>query len=138
MKRLKIAVLFGGCSPEYSVSLQSAAAVLQNMDSSKYEAVMVGIPCALSCNADGIPRNGSQTRYALLHGQKVPIVGRICMDQKIVDITDLPDVKSGDIAVFIGKSGQYEITAYDLAEASGTITNELLSRLGSRLNRMIV
>ena len=43
MKRLKIAVLFGGCSPEYSVSLQSAAAVLQNMDSSKYEAVMVGI-----------------------------------------------------------------------------------------------
>jgi len=36
MKRLKIAVLFGGCSPEYSVSLQSAAAVLQNMDSSKY------------------------------------------------------------------------------------------------------
>lgn len=42
MKRLKIAVLFGGCSPEYSVSLQSAAAVLQNMDSSKYEAVMVG------------------------------------------------------------------------------------------------
>ena len=50
MKRLKIAVLFGGCSPEYSVSLQSAAAVLQNMDSSKYEAVMVGIPCALSCN----------------------------------------------------------------------------------------
>ena len=43
MKRLKIAVLFGGCSPEYSVSLQSAAAVLQNMDSSKYEAVMVGM-----------------------------------------------------------------------------------------------
>ena len=40
MKRLKIAVLFGGCSPEYSVSLQSAAAVFQNMDSSKYEAVM--------------------------------------------------------------------------------------------------
>ena len=64
------------------------------------------------------------------------VIGRICMDQMIVDITDLPDVKSGDIAVFIGKSGQYEITAYDLAEASGTITNELLSRLGSRLNRL--
>lgn len=40
---MKLAVLFGGCSPEYSVSLQSAAAVLQNMDGSKYEAVMVGI-----------------------------------------------------------------------------------------------
>lgn len=48
MKRLKIAVLFGGCSPEYSVSLQSAAAVLQNMDSSKYEAVMVGIYFAIA------------------------------------------------------------------------------------------
>ena len=101
MKRLKIAVLFGGCSPEYSVSLQSAAAVLQNMDSSKYEAVMVGIPCALSCNHGKV----------LINGYEV---------------------------VFMGKSGQYEITAYDLTEASGTITNELLSRLGSRLNRMIV
>ena len=108
MKRLKIAVLFGGCSPEYSVSLQSAAAVLQNMDSSKYEAVMVGIPCALSCNHGKV----------LINGYEAPIIGRICMDQMIVDITDLPDVKSGDIVVFIGKSGQYEITAYDLTEAS--------------------
>ena len=98
------------------------------MDSSKYEAVMVGIPRTLSCNHGKV----------LINGYEAPIIGRICMDQKIVDITDLPDVKSGDIAVFIGKSGQYEITAYDLAEASGTITNELLSRLGSRLNRMIV
>ena len=108
MKRLKIAVLFGGCSPEYSVSLQSAAAVLQNMDSSKYEAVMVGIPRTLSCNHGKV----------LINGYEAPIIGHICMDQMIVDITDLPDVKSGDIAIFIGKSGQYEITAYDLAEAS--------------------
>lgn len=87
-----------------------------------------GIPRALSCNHGKV----------LINGYEAPIIGRICMDQMIVDITDLPDVKSGDIAVIIGKSGQYEITAYDLSEASGTITNELLSRLGSRLNRMIV
>ena len=74
MKRLKIAVLFGGCSPEYSVSLQSAAAVLQNMDSSKYEAVMVGIPCALSCNHGKV----------LINGYEAPIIGRICMDQMIL------------------------------------------------------
>lgn len=86
------------------------------------------IPRALSCNHGKV----------LINGYEAPIIGRICMDQMIVDITDLPDVKSSDIAVIIGKSGQYEITAYDLAEASGTITNELLSRLGSRLNRMIV
>ena len=77
------------------------------MDSSKYEAVMVGIPCALSCNHGKV----------LINGYEAPIIGRICMDQMIVDITDLPDVKSGDIVVFIGKSGQYEITAYDLTEA---------------------
>ena len=58
------------------------------------------------------------------------------MDQMIDDITDLPDVKSGDIAVIIGKSGQYEITAYDLAEERGTNTNERISRLGSSLNRL--
>ena len=85
-----------------------------------------GIPRALSCG------NGK----VLINGSQAPIVGRICMDQLLIDITDIPNVKSGDIAVLIGKSGQYEITAYDLAEESGTITNELLSRLGSRLNRI--
>ena len=48
------------------------------------------------------------------------------MDQMIVDITDLPDVKSGDIAVIIGKSGQYEITAYDLAEAKPRMARKLV------------
>lgn len=65
------------------------------------------------------------------------MIGRICMAQMIVDITGLPDVKSGDVAVIIGKAGQHEITAYDLVEASGTITNELLCCLGSRLNRVM-
>ena len=80
MKRLKIAVLFGGCSPEYSVFLQSAAAVLQNMDSSKYEAVMVGISKMgdwysyektaglagdLSCLQQGSPFRPERRSYAL-------------------------------------------------------------------------
>lgn len=85
-----------------------------------------GVPGALSCKHGKV----------LINGYEAPIVGRICMDQMMVDITELPDVKSGDVAVIIGKSGGNEITAYDLAEASGTITNELLSRLGSRLNRL--
>lgn len=87
-----------------------------------------GIPRALSCG------NGN----VLLNGRKAPIIGRICMDQMLADITEIPDVRSGDIAVIIGKSGEKEITAYDLAEESGTITNELLSRLGSRLERIEV
>lgn len=111
MKRLKIAVLFGGCSPEYSVSLQSAAAVLQNMDSSKYEAVMVGIPCALSCNHGKV----------LINGYEAPIIGRICMDQMIVDITDLPDVKSGDIAVFIGNQASMKSRPMTLQKQVGQL-----------------
>ena len=88
--------------------------------------------------ADGIPRNGSQTRYALLHGQKVPIVGRICMDQLFIDVTGIPNVAPGDEAVLIGSSGIQQISASDLAEQSGTISNEILSRLGSRLERIEV
>ncbi|MFA6850062.1 MAG: serine racemase VanT catalytic subunit [Selenomonadaceae bacterium] len=89
--------------------------------------------------ADGIPRTLSCGHGKVLINQnEAPIIGRICMDQTLIDITDVPCVKPGDIAVVIGVCGNKEITAYDLAEASGTITNELLSRLGSRLNRVLV
>lgn len=88
--------------------------------------------------ADGVPRclscgNGD----VLINGQSAPIVGQICMDQMTVDISNIPNVHSGDIAVILGKSGNREITAYDLAEKCGTITNELLSRFGSRLIRTL-
>lgn len=89
--------------------------------------------------ADGLPRALSNGKGSvLLNGRCVPIVGRICMDQTIVDVTDIPDVKQGDIAVVIGRSDEKEITAYDIAEQSGTITNEILSCLGNRLNRIIL
>lgn len=55
----------------------------------------------------------------------------------MIDVTDIPGVKPGDIATVIGTSGQREISAYDLAEAAGTITNEVLSRLGTRLERVM-
>ena len=86
-----------------------------------------GLPRALSCGHGKV----------LLHGAEAPIIGRICMDQMLVDVTEITDVKAGDIAVIIGRSGQQEITVYDLAEETGTITNEVLSRLGSRLERII-
>lgn len=89
--------------------------------------------------ADGIPRSLScGMGSVLISGKEAPIIGRICMDQMIADITNVPEAQSGDIATIIGKSGQYEMTAYDLAEADGTITNEILSRLGERLKRIVI
>lgn len=89
--------------------------------------------------ADGLPRALSQgVGHVLLHGQAAPIIGRICMDQTLVDISSVGKVRAGDVAVLIGYSGERQISACDLAEQSGTITNEILSRMGARLERMVV
>lgn len=86
--------------------------------------------------ADGLPRQLSGNGFALVRGHKIPIIGRICMDQLFLNVSDIPDITVGDEAVFIGKSGEFEITACDVADSAGTISNELLSRLGSRLERL--
>ncbi len=89
--------------------------------------------------ADGLPRNLSGGAGAvLIRGQRAPVIGRICMDQTIVDVTGIPEVKAGDTAVLIGRSGGMQISAAEVAEEAGTITNEILSRLGKRLRRKVV
>lgn len=90
--------------------------------------------------ADGLPRSLSNgIGSVLVNGYQAPIVGRICMDQTLIDVSSIPEDKlaSGDIAVIIGTSGSFRIRAEELAEQSGSITNEILSRLGSRLPRLI-
>lgn len=86
--------------------------------------------------ADGIPRNLSNCGYVLCHGVTAPIVGRICMDQMMVDVTEVSGISPGDEAVLIGKSGNLEIRAEDIAQWAGTISNEIVSRLGERLERV--
>lgn len=88
--------------------------------------------------ADGIPRSLSNCGTALVRGRKVPIIGRICMDQLTLDVTDVPEILPDDEVVFIGSSGECRLTAEDMAEKTGTITNEILSRLGSRLHRVVI
>lgn len=89
--------------------------------------------------ADGLPRSLScGVGTVLIHGFKAPIIGRICMDQTLIDVSNIPDVQAGDIAVIIGRSETAELTACDLAQKSGTISNEILSRLGQRLERTVV
>lgn len=88
--------------------------------------------------ADGLPRSLSNGRgRVLIHGQYAPVIGWICMDQTIVDVTGIPDVKAGETAVLLGRCGDAEITAYEWADTAGTITNEILSRLGARLPRIM-
>ncbi len=89
--------------------------------------------------ADGLPRNlSSEKACVLIRGCRAPIIGRICMDQLTVDITAIPAAERGDIATLIGKDGSEIISAEQVAANAGTITNELLSRLGNRLERIFI
>lgn len=83
---------------------------------------------------DGLPRQLAQKGgEVLIGGRRCPMVGRMCMDQLLADVTDLPDVKAGDTVTILGQDGMETIAAEEAAEKCGTITNELLARLGPRL-----
>lgn len=83
---------------------------------------------------DGLPRALAQRGgQVLLQGRRCPMVGHMCMDQLLIDVTAVENVHPGDVVTIIGRDGQQEIHAEDIASQCGTITNELLSRLGSRL-----
>ena len=87
--------------------------------------------------ADGLPRALSCGKgEVLVHGKRVPLVGRICMDQALIDVTEIEDVKEGDVVTLVGHDGEEEIRMSELADLAGTIANELFSRLGSRLKRI--
>lgn len=89
--------------------------------------------------ADGLPRGLAQNGgRVLLRGRSCPMVGRMCMDQLLVDITDVPNVRAGDTATLLGQDGALAIRAEEVARRCGTITNELLSRLGHRIGQVIL
>lgn len=86
--------------------------------------------------ADGWPRAAGEGHgHVLLHGKRAPIVGRVCMDQLLVDATDA-GAAVGDVATLLGADGQGRITAEEAAGAAGTIANELLCRIGPRVPRI--
>ncbi|MBR0139839.1 MAG: alanine racemase [Firmicutes bacterium] len=86
---------------------------------------------------DGIPRNLSGGKLeGLVKGMRIRGTGRVCMDQTMFDVTDVPGVKAGDIVTLIGKDGDEEIRVEEVAEAAGTITNEFLCRLGRRIENL--
>ena len=84
--------------------------------------------------ADGYPRNLSNKQAeVLVNNEYATIIGRICMDQLVIDVTNITNVKQGDIVTLIGD--EPEISVENIAELSGTITNEILCRIGARIER---
>ena len=88
--------------------------------------------------ADGYPRNLSNIGYVLIRGRRAPIVGRVCMDQFMVDVTDIEGVSFGDNVTLIGKDGNETITVEDLSALSGRFNYEFICDLGKRIPRVFV
>lgn len=86
--------------------------------------------------ADGYPKGLGNRAQALVSGRRVPVAGAVSMDLTLLDVTDAgPEVKIGDEAVLLGRQGDEEIDAFELARSAGTIPYEILCRLGQRLPR---
>ena len=85
--------------------------------------------------ADGLLRSLSNKGYVLINGCKAPMIGNMCMDQMMIDVSNVPGVAPGTEAVLIGRSGGLVQTADDLAEAAGTCMHEVLSSIGIRVER---
>lgn len=88
--------------------------------------------------ADGLNRLLSNKGFVLIHGKRAPIIGRICMDQTMVDVTDIPNVRMGDKVVIIGRSGPIEYSADDMAYELNTIGYEVLCNISKRVQRFYV
>jgi alanine racemase len=87
---------------------------------------------------DGYPRRFSNLGFVLLHGHRAPICGRVCMDQVVVDVSQIPDVRAGDIATLIGTDGKETLSAGDLAAALQTTPHEITTNLTARVPRLRV
>lgn len=88
--------------------------------------------------ADGYNRLLSNKYHVLINGKKAPIVGRVCMDQTMIDVTGIPDVKMGTKVTLIGKDGESVITADDMAQSVGSIGYEIVCDILPRVERFFL
>ena len=88
--------------------------------------------------ADGYPRTLSNKGWVLIHGQKAPILGRICMDQFMVDVTHIADVKHGDEVTLIGRDGDECIHIDELGDLSGRFSYEFACEISKRVPRVYI
>ncbi|MCQ4636650.1 alanine racemase [Anaerovorax odorimutans] len=88
--------------------------------------------------ADGYPRPYSSVGKVIVNGVFAPIAGNICMDQCMIDVTDVPGVKPGDEVIIMGSDGENTILADDIGDATGTINYEIVCAFGQRLPKIYI
>ena len=88
--------------------------------------------------ADGYPRSLSNRAEMLLHGKRAPVIGRVCMDQMMVDVTDIPGAQVGDEVVLLGRQGDERIDAEEMAAWLDTISYEVLCSPSRRVPRVYI
>ena len=87
---------------------------------------------------DGYPRLLSSKGRVLIHGKSAPILGRICMDQFMVDVSDIPDAKQNDDVTLMGPDGYECISTEEISAYAGTINYEIVCEVGKRIPRVYV
>ncbi|MDY6863811.1 MAG: alanine racemase [Thermodesulfobacteriota bacterium] len=88
--------------------------------------------------ADGFPRNLSNKGEVLIKGKRAKVVGAVCMDMTMIDVTKIPRIKTGDDVVIIGKQEGEQITVEELAKKAETIPYEIFCRIGNRVPRVYI
>ena len=101
----------------------------------KKDTVVATIPVGY---ADGYRRNLSGRFYVLIHGRKAPILGRICMDQMMVDVTDIPDVRVGNRVTLVGTDGDETITMEQISALADSFNYEFVCGISRRVPRLYV
>jgi alanine racemase len=86
--------------------------------------------------ADGYRRGLGNRAHALVRGRRVPVVGRVAMDMCTVDVTDVPEVGTGDVATLIGRDGDARVDADELAGLADTISYEIVAAVAARVPRL--
>ena len=85
---------------------------------------------------DGYARGLSNKGWVLVHGKRAPVIGRVCMDQFMIDVTKIPEAAQGDKVTLIGRDGEEMITMEELGELSGRFNYEFACGLGKRVPRV--
>jgi alanine racemase len=99
----------------------------------KRESLIATLPIGY---ADGYSRHLSNRGEVLIRGVRAPVVGKVCMDLIMADVTDIPNVKVGDEVVLIGKQGRERVTVEEIAEKADSISYEVFCLIGKRVPRI--